>query len=246
MGKHSNLVLVDRQSGQIIDAIKRYSHAVSRHREVLPGRIYIPPPDQSKASPLSLDEEQFVKVLQSGGWDLPLGDLVFRKLAGIGPELARELVGRADLAPDLLLEDCGEYELRRLWQALQQTVGPLLQGKYEPTLYTPFRPIQVPGRALDAAASLNQAADDFYAGHTEMARFRQLQSALVNAVSQEAARVSKKLWLQEQSQTDAQKIQDYRIRGEMLLANLHLIKRDRQWHTCPTSTIRRRRSWRSS
>ena len=72
---------------------------------------------------------------------------------------------------------------------------------------------------------MNQAADDFYAGHTEMARFRQLQRALVNTVSQEAARVAKKLFLQEQSQADAQKIQDYRIRGEMLLAHLHLIKR---------------------
>ena len=97
MGKHSNLILVDQQSGQIIDAIKRYSHAVSRHREVLPGRVYIPPPGQSKTSPLELDEEQFVKVLQSGGWDQPLGNLAFRKLAGIGPELARELVLRADL-----------------------------------------------------------------------------------------------------------------------------------------------------
>ena len=37
--------------------------------------------------------------------------------------------------------------------------------------------------------------------------------------------MAKKLFLQEQSQADAQKIQDYRIRGEMLLAHLHLVER---------------------
>ncbi|MEG1998046.1 MAG: NFACT family protein, partial [Clostridiales bacterium] len=36
MGKHSNLVLVHPTDHLIIDGIRRYSHNVSRHREVLP------------------------------------------------------------------------------------------------------------------------------------------------------------------------------------------------------------------
>ena len=35
MGKHSNLILVDPETNTILDGLKRYSHAVSRHREVL-------------------------------------------------------------------------------------------------------------------------------------------------------------------------------------------------------------------
>ena len=234
MGKHSNLILVDQQTGQIIDAIKRYSHAVSRHREVLPGRVYIPPPVQSKASPLELDEEQFVKVLQGGDWEHRLADLVFKKLAGIGPDLARELLFRANLTPDLRLEECGEYELRSLWQTLQKTVGPLLQGASEPTLFldgkrpvgcAPFLPTQYQGLALSAAPSLNAAADAFYAGRADLAKFQQLQSALANAVRREKVRLDKKLFLQQQSQADAINGQDYRIRGEMLLAHLHLVER---------------------
>ena len=234
MGKHSNLILIDRQSGQIIDAIKRYSHAVSRHREVLPGRPYIAPPAQHKQPPLELDEEQFIGALQKGGWDKTLEDLVFKRLAGIGPELARELLFRANLPPDLRLESCGEYELRSLWQMLQKTVRPLLQGNSEPTLvlegkspvcYTPFLPTQYQVLYLSARPSLNAAADDFYAGHTEMARFQRLQNALATTVRQESARIEKKLSLQQQSQDDARHDQDYRIRGEMLFAHLHLIER---------------------
>lgn len=41
MGKHSNIILVDDATGTIIDGIKRYSHNLSRHREVLPGRAAV-------------------------------------------------------------------------------------------------------------------------------------------------------------------------------------------------------------
>ena len=73
MGKHSNLILVDQQTGQIIDAIKRYSHAVSRYREVLPGRPYIAPPAQKKEHPLGWMKNSLSRSLQSGGWDKTAG-----------------------------------------------------------------------------------------------------------------------------------------------------------------------------
>ncbi len=44
MGKHSNLVLLDAQSGKIIDSIKRISIDVNRVRQILPGVIYEYPP----------------------------------------------------------------------------------------------------------------------------------------------------------------------------------------------------------
>jgi predicted ribosome quality control (RQC) complex YloA/Tae2 family protein len=234
MGKHSNLILVDRETGQIIDGIKRYSHAVSRYREVLPGRMYIAPPAQAKVAPLELDEERFISILQDNGWDKTLEDLVFRRLSGIGPELARELLSRANLPPELRLEECGAYELGSLWQALQKTVLPLLRGQSEPTLvldgkkivcYAPWRPTQYPDLSLIASPNLNTAADTFYTGHTENGRFRQLQNALLSVVRQESTRVGKKLSLQQQSQIDAGQSEEFRIRGEMLFAHLHLLTR---------------------
>jgi predicted ribosome quality control (RQC) complex YloA/Tae2 family protein len=243
MGKHSNLVLVERQSGEIIDAIKRYSHAVSRYREVLPGRIYIPPPGQEKVHPLQLDEEGLTRLLQrplqEGGWENSLDDLLFRKIAGIGPHLAREILFRANLPPDLRLEECGAYEFRSLWQALQRIVLPLLRwtGDTPPDIYRPClvlegkRPIcyapvplaQYDGLHLLESATLNEAADEFYASRTAQARFQQLQSTLAAIVRQQLARCGKKLALQQRSQAEADRDQDCRLQGEMLLAHLHLI-----------------------
>ena len=44
MGKHSNLVLTDAQTGKIIDSIKRISIDVNRVRQILPGIVYEYPP----------------------------------------------------------------------------------------------------------------------------------------------------------------------------------------------------------
>ena len=56
MGKHSNLILVD-QEDRIIDGIRRYGSSLSRYREVLPGRAYLPPPPLTKL-PLPPADEQ--------------------------------------------------------------------------------------------------------------------------------------------------------------------------------------------
>ena len=44
MGKHSNIVLLDAESGKIIDSIKRVSIDINRVRQILPGVIYEYPP----------------------------------------------------------------------------------------------------------------------------------------------------------------------------------------------------------
>ena len=44
MGKHSNIVLVDLESGRILDSIKRVGFDVNRVRQTLPGLIYQYPP----------------------------------------------------------------------------------------------------------------------------------------------------------------------------------------------------------
>ena len=50
MGKHSNLILIDAQTGKVIDSLKRISIDVSRVRQILPGIIYEYPPVSNLAN----------------------------------------------------------------------------------------------------------------------------------------------------------------------------------------------------
>ncbi len=234
MGKHSNLIMVDAATGLIIDGIKRYSHALSRHREVLPGRPYIPPPVQHRAHPLNLDEEQFVGLLLANPLEKKLEDVLFRTLAGIGHTLAREVAYRAGLDPDLHLEFCGEYELRALFQSLQNTVIPLLQGdKPKPVIifqgktavaYAPLPLTHYRGLQALPCETVNEMLDRYYAAKAENNRLKQIKSHLETVIRQNMDRCSKKLTLQEKDEAEAREALKLRLLGEMIFSHLHLIK----------------------
>ena len=117
MGKHSNIILLDPAAGTVIDGIKRYSHEVSRYREVLPGRPYLFPPSQGKINPLLLDEEQFRQACLDLPLETMLPHMLQKRFEGLSMVTCREIIYRAGLAPDLSLDHCGDYELRAIWGA---------------------------------------------------------------------------------------------------------------------------------
>ncbi|MDD5921794.1 MAG: NFACT family protein, partial [Eubacteriales bacterium] len=46
MGKHSNIILIDRETDKILGSIKKVSIDMNRARQILPGKIYEYPPAQ--------------------------------------------------------------------------------------------------------------------------------------------------------------------------------------------------------
>ncbi len=134
MGKHSNLLLVDPTTNTILDGIKRYSHNLSRHREVLPGRNFVPPPSQGKFDPLT-DEALWREQLYTETIGNPVTSILVSKFSGISPELARELVLQAGLEDSTRLQECGEIDLARLFQCYLRLATPLGISQIQPCLY---------------------------------------------------------------------------------------------------------------
>lgn len=62
MGKHSNIIFVHKDT--IIDAIRRVGPAMSRYRQVLPGRQYNLPPGQDRINILDMAPETFVNSIK--------------------------------------------------------------------------------------------------------------------------------------------------------------------------------------
>ncbi len=58
MGRHSNIILIDKNNLKIIDSIKRVNYDISRVRQVLPGLEY-KYPVSNKINPLDFNEEEF-------------------------------------------------------------------------------------------------------------------------------------------------------------------------------------------
>lgn len=233
MGKHSNLILVDPQTNTILDGIRRYSHLLSRHREVLPGRQYIAPPSQEKAEPI-LQEEAWVSHILQYNLDRKVSDALIDLFNGISPELAREMVVRSDLQPDAILDNCGEIDLIRLFQAYSRFLIQKDQLRVEPTLYYPSRremsiPVaftfapfaQYAGFEMQPVVTLNEAVNLFFQKKTNHSNTESKRGSLRKVVNDHYGHISKKYYIYADTITKAKKGFAYQKSGELLTANLY-------------------------
>ncbi|MGI9859889.1 NFACT RNA binding domain-containing protein [Moorella naiadis] len=234
MGKHSNIILLNPE-GSIIDAARRYTHAVSRHREVLPGRPYIPPPAQDKADPRQLDDEAFSRLLYEGNWGDPLERQLVNRLAGLGPETAREVIYRAGLPAGVTLEGCGAYEVNRLYQALRDILaaaGPaawqpevVLTPAGEPLAFASLELHQYPELPREHRATPSAACDYFYSRRREHQLLEGSRRSLEHVLDKELKRCRKKEGLQAATVTAAAGAEEFRLAGEIITANIYRIAR---------------------
>jgi len=233
MGKHSNLILVDPQTHTILDGIRRYSHLVSRHREVLPGRSYIAPPSQNKAEPL--EEESFVSSLLQHHLDRKVSDALLDLFNGMSPELAREIVARSGLPSDAVLDNCGEIDLNRLFQAYSYFFILKEKTTLDPCLYYPskrdtllpiaftFTPYeQYANLTIQKAETLHDTVTLFYQKKTDYSHTEAKRGSLRKVVNDHYAHQSKKHNIYEDTIKKAKKGLGYQKLGELLTANLYL------------------------
>ena len=234
MGKHSNIILVEVQSRKITDAIKKYSHVLSRHREVLPGRVYIPPPTQEKLDTFHMTE----KVLFESLLKRPLDDLLVKCLQncleGFSTVLANEILYRTGLPAELTLNECGEYELNKIWAALQEIIIPARQNSFQPTLVfnRQGKPIEFSafdltcfGEQLRKKGSMNDLVEQFYNQQEESSKREKERSYLLKTVLKQAGNLLKKLEIQRKYLGQEEKTEQLRISGELIMANIHQMSR---------------------
>lgn len=234
MGRHSNIILVSRQGDIILDGIRRYSHAVSRHREVLPGRPYVSPPHQGKTNPLEIDEEEFRKLLLAGNFEDRLAVVLQKSLDGFSIPTCRELVRVAGLDPDILLDHCGEHELICIWRALDSMRRDIIAHGVQASLVSgpDGRPVDIfPFQTVPQEeyvckyGSANEIADLFFTSRLKQAAFEQERKKIKSLVKKETRRVQKKLALQRKSVAEAGNADLFRLYGELLTSYLHLVRR---------------------
>ncbi|HWQ73099.1 MAG TPA: NFACT RNA binding domain-containing protein [Desulfitobacteriaceae bacterium] len=239
MGKHSNLILVDPGKNCILDGLKRYSHNLSRYREVLPGRDYLAPPAQGKSDPLS-DEVFWRKQLYTGPLENRIAEIIVSKFAGISPELAQELILQAGLEDNTRLQECGEIDLARLFQSYSRLAVPAGTAQIQPCLYYEMKPnFQKPnisplaftfvpfqqylGLTAVPVPTLNEAVQRFYSLKTNNNTLEAKRGSLKKIIQDYGKHLSKKLCLYEEAIASSQKSFNYQKLGELITANLYRI-----------------------
>ncbi len=210
MGKHSNIVLVDIASGRIIDSIKRISIDVNRYRQLLPGVVYKYPPAQDKVP--------FKEV--TSDIDLPKEPrLLAMTIGGISPAIARELLYDDSKAPEVRLNeilssiDNGTYKARIY-----------LDDKGSPREFHLADLHEYKGAEMREFDSLSGCIEYFFYNRESSNMVKQKAMPLqrtVHAALDKALLKKKKLG---EDLIAAENSDKYRLFGELLTANIHLVQ----------------------
>ncbi|TCS94594.1 Rqc2 family fibronectin-binding protein [Hazenella coriacea] len=222
MGRHSNLILVDPESGTIYDGIRRVSYAVSQYRQVLPGVRYIEPPAQNKQNPLEMESTKFI-----GGFDYNQGQLekqLMNRFVGIGPLHAKEIISHAGL---------GDRD--QLWLSFHNFMQQIQQHQYQPTItqtknksyFSAFPLTHINGESR-SFVSMSECLETYFQGKAERDRVRQQTHDLIKKLKNEIDKNEKKVEILRKELSNASKADQYRIKGELLTAYLHQVKRGDQ------------------
>ncbi|MDD2483875.1 MAG: NFACT RNA binding domain-containing protein [Eubacteriales bacterium] len=226
MGKHSNIIAVDQETGKIIDSIKRISPDISRVRQLLPGLPYLAPPDQGKRSFYDVDEA-YLATLLSNMADLEAGKALLNGVTGLSPAISSEICYLAKGTTSLTLDSAS------LFSALSGFVKALDQPK-ESIIYEDSNGIPVdfhvfPLHALEGSPSQKlfpgacEAVDYFFSHRDSANRVRQKSSDLVKTVN---AALDKLLLKKQRLCEDLLRAEDadiFRLYGELLTTALHQI-----------------------
>ncbi len=133
MGRWSNLVL-NNGEGDVLASLRHFERSERAQRIVRPGHPYAPPPPQRHKLPIDLiKEEDLERLLHQTTAGTPLWRPLVKRIAGLSPLAARELIFRAtgDAMADVTHPN---LQASSLMQALEWFRTLPRQGGWAPTI----------------------------------------------------------------------------------------------------------------
>lgn len=228
MGRNSNIILT-KDDNKIIDCIKHIDFSVSTVRQLLPGLTYFPPPPQNKTAILS-EEINNVRLDFSLPGATPEKEIM-SKISGIGPLTAREIVFRSigicspdcsSLTDDMRQKINDEIKKVRSYPEKACIIFESASGKIID--FSPFDIFQYGEIAQKKYfSSVNELLFEFYSERDSAERMKQKSSGLVHLLNNNIERIAKKIAVLKKTLDDAKRKDEYKIKGDLLTANLYAI-----------------------
>ena len=242
MGKYSNIILLDEANGNILESIKHIDETMSRYREVLPGLTYTSPPQPDKLHPLKLDQDTFISLIENRevGWRF-----LFNQIDGLSPTLAKEIIARVS----------DQSTLADLWEAYQQVVRCFQPSRSQPQVLieegnsvkhsqpqaesnraylrnsdkvvavSALRLAQFPNTESRYFETMSEALSAYYDAVIRDEAMQSERNTLRQILNKMTAALERKQVSLRQDLANAEHAEDYRIKGELLTANLHQVQR---------------------
>ncbi|MCU9534245.1 NFACT family protein [Streptococcus sp. CSL10205-OR2] len=201
MGKHSNIILIDKNEGKIIESVKHVGFSQNSYRTILPGSSYVLPPKTNSINPFEISDEKLFESLQTNELNPKNLQLLFQ---GLGRDTAIELSQR--------LTNEKFQAFRHFFNQL--TTPSLTEKSFSAILFSDSK---------ETFSSLSEMLDVYYKDKVQKDRINQQANDLIHRVNTEIQKNKKKLKKQEQELKDTENAEEFRQKGELLTTFLRSV-----------------------
>lgn len=201
MGKHSNIILIDKAESKIIESIKHIGFSQNSYRTILPGSTYLAPPKTEAKNPFTVSDEKLFELLQTE-------DLAPRNLQKLFQGLGRDTAEK-------LAAQLSNNKLKQFRTFFARPCQPNMTDKsFAAVLFD---------KSDKQFDSLSELLDVFYQDKAERDRVNQQSSDLIHRVQTELDKNIKKLGKQEKELLATENAEEFRQKGELLTTYLTLV-----------------------
>ena len=198
MGKHSNIILVG-QNDKIIDCIKHISPSMNSERFLQPGALYQLPPMIKKLDPFTsefVEDNQLTKIYQ-----------------GMSPILSKEILYRIDQ----------DESFKEIMKEIENSQNLYITKVNDKEYFHVIELTHLQGET--SKYSLFDGLDTHFNEIDQKERIKQQTSNLLKFIQNEYQKNTSKLKKLKATLDDSHNSDDYRIKGDLLYASLHLIQK---------------------
>lgn len=236
MGKHSNIILIDKTSETIIDSVKRVPLDVSRIRQVLPGLKYEYPPMGDKCDTLRSDRSQFLNKLQKADKNLAVYKFLYTNFIGLSPLISREICFLANIDSNTYVASLSEQDMENLYNNFKMIVDKVKKNDFTPNIIKnsvnyevfDFHALEInqyTNMIKDFNPSMSNILDEYYHEKDLLDRIGQKSISIKKSIQTKLERSLNKLSRQKEELLEAKEREIFKIYGDLISANIHKIKK---------------------
>ncbi len=221
MGKHSNIILVE--DDKILDAAKKVDNNISSKRLILPGLKYESPPAQDKLSPLLVNSDKIFTAINNDFSAQDLTKKILENIKGISFIVANTMAQSNDL----------KEKIEKLCYIAKNTSGKacvLLDSNSKP-IEISFINLSTNCKNCKLYESFCEAVEFYYSERDKIERTQNRIQSTSKMIRTNIDRVKKKLSLQSRELEKAKEREIYRIKADVLEANLYKIEKGQKFIT---------------
>ena len=242
MGRNSNVILIDdktdvsgeRQEGEdiILDSMKKVGSGSNRYRQILPGKVYIYPPESGRQNFLSLTEDRYYKMVAENSETVTERFWV-QCFLGLSPIIAREFCFRAGLNPELKLKEFAKKQLGYLYQAFSEVMDEIEKGpncgiyyfRREIIDFSTVNLHHMTDNECTAYTNVSKMLEAFYYIKDKKIRFKAKSANLRHQLDTLLKKNYKKLQNLHQDMDNSKKNEKNKLYGDLITANIYMIEK---------------------